>query len=144
VLSSGAERPMELRGPHDVANLGMSLLGMPHDCAHRAVGANLAAVLEHARLRKAGGLRVEPVADDDPSAVRREQIPGMIQVARQNSSAEAAGSRKRKLGSVATKLIKGGRDGRGGGRDDGGDDEDEEDEEVEKDEKPRSADFMSF
>lgn len=111
ILSSGALRPMEVRGAHDVANLGISLLGMPHDCAHKAVGSNVATVLKRARLRKRGGLKVEPLGGDSSDAdgpVRREQIPGLIQIARQNSNAQAAsGSRKRKLGSVAARLVVG-------------------------------------
>ena len=62
---------------------------MTHECAHRAIGSNLAAVLKRARLRKAGGIQVE-AADAEPAAsstyVKREQIPGLIQVARQNSA----------------------------------------------------------
>jgi RNase P/RNase MRP subunit p30 len=166
VLSSGALRPMELRGPHDVANLGMSLLGMAHDAAHKAVGSNLVAVLKRAQLRRGGGLKVESGATSSQTvAVRREQIPGMIQVARQNSSAEAAAkksmagpSRKRKLGSVAARLAAGGRKrgaqqqasgtgGQGSTEEHHGQHEQEEEEQTEEADaaaQPRSADFLAL
>lgn len=149
VLSSGALRPMDLRGAHDVANLGISLLGMPHDCAHKAVGSNLTNVLKRAQLRRGGGLKVEPMGDggdDIDGPVRREQISGMIQIARQNSSAEAAGqSRKRKLGSVAARLVAGkGHKQAGGGSSEQVQPAKEDEEEGNEPDAPRSADFLAL
>lgn len=149
ILSSGALRPMDLRGPHDVANLGISLLGMSHDCAHKAVGSNLADVLKRAQLRRGGGLKVESLGhggSDTDGPVRREQLSGMIQIARQNSSAEASrGSRKRKLGSVPGKLVAGRGHDEAGGETSGEDHVRQEDEEeANEDEAPRSADFLAL
>lgn len=149
VLSSGALRPMDLRGPHDVANLGISLLGMSHECAHKAVGSNLANVLMRAQLRRRGGLKVESLGDGSSDAggpVRREQVSGMIQIARQNSNAEASsGSRKRKLGSFPAKLVAGTGHDEAGGETNVEDQVRQEDEdEANEAEAPRSADFLAL
>ena len=55
VLSSGALRAFELRGPYDVANLG-TLFGLPLAAAKEAVSARMAAVLHHAHARRNGGI----------------------------------------------------------------------------------------
>jgi ribonuclease P/MRP protein subunit RPP1 len=52
ILSSGARTAIELRGPYDVVNLA-TFLGMSEAQAHAAVGQNAAAVVEHAKKRKA-------------------------------------------------------------------------------------------
>ena len=52
ILSSGARTAIELRGPYDILNLG-TFLGLTEAQAHAAVGKNCAAVVEHARKRKA-------------------------------------------------------------------------------------------
>ncbi|XP_042314566.1 ribonuclease P protein subunit p30 isoform X2 [Sceloporus undulatus] len=63
ILSSGAERPLQLRGPYDVANLGW-LLGLSEGNAKAAVSANCRAVLLHgggggpARICKSRGMTV--------------------------------------------------------------------------------------
>ncbi len=63
VLSSGALRAFELRGPLDVANLG-TLFGLPLAAAKEAVTARMAAVLQHAHARRNGspGRLVTPLA----------------------------------------------------------------------------------
>jgi ribonuclease P/MRP protein subunit RPP1 len=52
ILSSAARTAIELRGPYDVVNLA-TFLGMSEAQAHAAVGKNPAAVVEHAKKRKA-------------------------------------------------------------------------------------------
>ncbi len=52
ILSSGARTAIELRGPYDVVNLA-TFLGLSEAQAHAAVGKNPAAVVEHAKKRKA-------------------------------------------------------------------------------------------
>ncbi|KAH0623601.1 hypothetical protein JD844_006526, partial [Phrynosoma platyrhinos] len=51
VLSSSAERPLQLRGPYDVANLGW-LFGLSESNAKAAVSTNCRAVLLHGETRK--------------------------------------------------------------------------------------------
>ncbi|XP_067408922.1 ribonuclease P protein subunit p30 isoform X1 [Emydura macquarii macquarii] len=51
VISSAAERPLELRGPYDVANLGL-LFGLSESDAKAAVSTNCRAVLLHGETRK--------------------------------------------------------------------------------------------
>ena len=53
VLSSGAADPMDIRGPHDVANLAM-LFGLNEAAARSAVSAWPRAVLDRARERRRG------------------------------------------------------------------------------------------
>jgi RNase P/RNase MRP subunit p30 len=63
ILSSGALRAFELRGPHDVANLG-TLFSLPLGAAKEAVASRMLAVLQHARARRAAcvGRQVLPLA----------------------------------------------------------------------------------
>ncbi|KAM8806045.1 ribonuclease P protein subunit p30 [Eudromia elegans] len=51
VISSAAERPLELRGPYDVANLGL-LFGMSEGDAKAAVSTNCRATLLHGETRR--------------------------------------------------------------------------------------------
>ncbi|XP_007894966.1 ribonuclease P protein subunit p30 isoform X2 [Callorhinchus milii] len=51
IMSSAAERPMELRGPYDLANLGL-LLGLSEGDAKAAVSTNCRAALLHGETRK--------------------------------------------------------------------------------------------
>ncbi|XP_028651290.1 ribonuclease P protein subunit p30 [Erpetoichthys calabaricus] len=51
VLSSGAEKPLELRGPYDIANLGL-LFGLSEGDAKAAVSTNCRAVILHGETRK--------------------------------------------------------------------------------------------
>uniref|UniRef100_A0A8D0XYR2 Uncharacterized protein n=1 Tax=Sus scrofa TaxID=9823 RepID=A0A8D0XYR2_PIG len=53
IVSSAAERPLEIRGPYDVANLGL-LFGLSESDAKAAVSTNCRAVLLH------GGEQVLP------------------------------------------------------------------------------------
>ncbi|XP_077678571.1 ribonuclease P protein subunit p30 isoform X3 [Eretmochelys imbricata] len=51
IISSAAERPLELRGPYDVANLGL-LFGLSESDAKAAISTNCRAVLLHGETRK--------------------------------------------------------------------------------------------
>ncbi|XP_061857403.1 ribonuclease P protein subunit p30 isoform X4 [Colius striatus] len=51
VISSAAERPLELRGPYDVANLGL-LFGLSESEAKAAVSTNCRATILHGETRK--------------------------------------------------------------------------------------------
>uniref|UniRef100_A0A8C8VM51 Ribonuclease P/MRP subunit p30 n=1 Tax=Pelusios castaneus TaxID=367368 RepID=A0A8C8VM51_9SAUR len=51
ILSSAAERPLELRGPYDVTNLGL-LFGLSESDAKAAVSTNCRAVLLHGETRR--------------------------------------------------------------------------------------------
>ncbi|KAM4667710.1 ribonuclease P protein subunit p30 isoform 2-T2 [Amazona ochrocephala] len=51
VVSSAAERPLELRGPYDVANLGL-LFGLSEGEAKAAVSTNCRAAMLHGETRK--------------------------------------------------------------------------------------------
>lgn len=51
IVSSAAERPLEIRGPYDVANLGL-LFGLSESDAKAAVSTNCRAVLLHGETRK--------------------------------------------------------------------------------------------
>ena len=63
ILSSGAQRAFELRGPYDVANLG-TLFGLSLAGAKAAVSSRTAAVLQHAAARRmpSFGRQVLPLA----------------------------------------------------------------------------------
>lgn len=51
IISSAAERPLEIRGPYDVANLGL-LFGLTENTAKAAVSTNCRAALLHGETRK--------------------------------------------------------------------------------------------
>ncbi|XP_045897328.1 ribonuclease P protein subunit p30 [Micropterus dolomieu] len=51
ILSSAAEQPLELRGPHDITNLG-SLFGLSDGDAKEAVSSTCRSVVLHAETRK--------------------------------------------------------------------------------------------
>ncbi|XP_058399501.1 ribonuclease P protein subunit p30 isoform X3 [Diceros bicornis minor] len=51
IISSAAERPLEIRGPYDVANLGL-LFGLSESDAKAAVSTNCRAALLHGETRK--------------------------------------------------------------------------------------------
>lgn len=69
ILSSGAQRAFELRGPYDVANLG-TLFGLSLAAAKAAVSSRTAAVLQHAAARRAPSLgrQVLPLAAAQPGS----------------------------------------------------------------------------
>ncbi|XP_053306074.1 ribonuclease P protein subunit p30 [Spea bombifrons] len=51
IISSGAEKPMEMRGPYDVATLGL-LFGLSEGASKAAVSTNCRAALLHGETRK--------------------------------------------------------------------------------------------
>ncbi|XP_073541647.1 ribonuclease P protein subunit p30 isoform X2 [Phyllobates terribilis] len=51
ILSSGAEKPLDLRGPYDVATLGL-LFGLPERSSKAALSTNCRAALLHGETRK--------------------------------------------------------------------------------------------
>ncbi|KAK2500523.1 hypothetical protein MC885_001206 [Smutsia gigantea] len=51
IISSAGERPLEIRGPYDVANLGL-LFGLSENDAKAAVSTNCRAVILHGETRK--------------------------------------------------------------------------------------------
>lgn len=53
IMSSGAENMFELRGPYDVANLGL-IFGLTEEKGKNAVGANCRKILLNAESRRAG------------------------------------------------------------------------------------------
>lgn len=61
IISSGAEKPIDLRGPYDVINLGL-LFGLNEAVARRAVMDNCRAALLHARARTSTAKGVVSVA----------------------------------------------------------------------------------
>ncbi|XP_048843746.1 ribonuclease P protein subunit p30 [Brienomyrus brachyistius] len=84
IVSSGAEMPLELRGPYDIANLGL-LFGLSEGDAKAAVSTNCRAVLLHGETRKTAlGIihttkRTRPAAegrDDDrePPAAKKAKV----------------------------------------------------------------------
>ncbi|CAK6978138.1 ribonuclease P protein subunit p30 [Scomber scombrus] len=72
ILSSAAEKPLELRGPYDVANLGL-LFGLSDGDAKEAVSSSCRSVLLHAETRKTASGVVHTVKSPDtgPAAKRR-------------------------------------------------------------------------
>ncbi|MBN3312176.1 RPP30 protein, partial [Atractosteus spatula] len=51
IISSGAEKPLDLRGPYDISNLGL-VFGLSEGDAKAAVSTNCRAALLHAETRK--------------------------------------------------------------------------------------------
>ncbi|KAI8492926.1 Ribonuclease P protein subunit p30 [Branchiostoma belcheri] len=76
ILSSQAEKAIELRGPHDVANLGV-LFGMNQAQAKDAVSVNCRAVLLHAETRGSavGVISIERIMKQTPGVISVERIP---------------------------------------------------------------------
>ncbi|XP_036404097.1 ribonuclease P protein subunit p30 [Megalops cyprinoides] len=83
IVSSGAEKPLELRGPYDIANLGL-LFGLSEGDAKAAVSTNCRAVLLHGETRKTAlGIihtmkKIQPPMEgqeeDDAPAVKRAKM----------------------------------------------------------------------
>ncbi|CAH1258355.1 RPP30 [Branchiostoma lanceolatum] len=76
ILSSQAEKAIELRGPHDVANLGV-LFGMNQVQAKDAVSINCRSVLLHAETRGSavGVITIERIMKQTPGVISVERIP---------------------------------------------------------------------
>uniref|UniRef100_UPI003AACCD73 ribonuclease P protein subunit p30-like n=1 Tax=Centroberyx gerrardi TaxID=166262 RepID=UPI003AACCD73 len=88
ILSSGAEQPLELRGPYDIANLGL-LFGLSEQDAKEAVSSTCRSALLHAETRKTASgivyttkpsagsshLQGAELQPDEPTAAPEEDQP---------------------------------------------------------------------
>ncbi|KAF3827755.1 hypothetical protein GH733_000990 [Mirounga leonina] len=74
ILSSAAERPLEIRGPYDVANLGL-LFGLSESDAKAAVSTNCRAVLLHGETRKTAFGIISTVKKPRPSEADDDSLP---------------------------------------------------------------------
>lgn len=74
IISSAAERPLEIRGPYDVANLGL-LFGFTENNAKAAVSANCRAALRHAETRKTAFGIISTVKKPRPSEGDDDSLP---------------------------------------------------------------------
>ncbi|XP_047682001.1 ribonuclease P protein subunit p30 isoform X2 [Prionailurus viverrinus] len=74
ILSSAAERPLEIRGPYDVANLGL-LFGLSESDARAAVSTNCRAALLHGETRKTAFGIISTVKKPRPSEADDDSLP---------------------------------------------------------------------
>ncbi|XP_028738699.1 ribonuclease P protein subunit p30 isoform X1 [Peromyscus leucopus] len=74
ILSSAAERPLEIRGPYDVANLGL-LFGLSESEAKAAVSTNCRAAFLHGETRKTAFGIISTVKKPRPSEVDDDSLP---------------------------------------------------------------------
>ncbi|KYO42324.1 ribonuclease P protein subunit p30 isoform B [Alligator mississippiensis] len=74
IISSAAERPLELRGPYDVANLGL-LFGLSESDAKAAVSTNCRAILLHGETRKTACGVVYTMKKPQPVEEEEETLP---------------------------------------------------------------------
>ncbi|XP_027795808.2 ribonuclease P protein subunit p30 isoform X1 [Marmota flaviventris] len=74
IISSAAERPLEIRGPYDVANLGL-LFGLSESDAKAAVSTNCRAALLHGETRKTAFGIISTVKKPRPSEEGDDSLP---------------------------------------------------------------------
>ncbi|XP_029788075.1 ribonuclease P protein subunit p30 isoform X2 [Suricata suricatta] len=74
IISSAAERPLEIRGPYDVANLGL-LFGLTESDARAAVSTNCRAALLHGETRKTAFGIISTVKKPRPSEADDDSLP---------------------------------------------------------------------
>ncbi|KAF6111171.1 ribonuclease P/MRP subunit p30 [Phyllostomus discolor] len=74
IISSAAERPLEIRGPYDIANLGL-LFGLSESEAKAAVSTNCRAVLLHGETRKTAFGIISTVKKPRPSEGDDDSLP---------------------------------------------------------------------
>ncbi|XP_008057363.1 ribonuclease P protein subunit p30 isoform X4 [Carlito syrichta] len=74
IISSAAERPLEIRGPYDVANLGL-LFGLSESDAKAAVSTNCRATLLHGETRKTAFGIISTVKKARPSEGDDDSLP---------------------------------------------------------------------
>ncbi|NP_001135032.1 ribonuclease P protein subunit p30 [Salmo salar] len=72
IVTSGAERPLELRGPYDIANLGL-LFGLSEEDGKAAISTNCRAVHLHGETRKTALGIVHTMKKDQPLTERQEE-----------------------------------------------------------------------
>uniref|UniRef100_A0A3Q2LLU6 Ribonuclease P/MRP subunit p30 n=1 Tax=Equus caballus TaxID=9796 RepID=A0A3Q2LLU6_HORSE len=74
IISSAAERPLEIRGPYDVANLGL-LFGLSESDAKAAVSTNCRAAILHGETRKTAFGIIATVKKPRPSEADDDSLP---------------------------------------------------------------------
>ncbi|XP_063095544.1 ribonuclease P protein subunit p30 isoform X3 [Cavia porcellus] len=74
IISSAAERPLEIRGPYDVANLGL-LFGLSESDAKAAVSINCRAALLHGETRRTAFGIISTVKKPRPSEGDDDSLP---------------------------------------------------------------------
>ncbi|XP_043912862.1 ribonuclease P protein subunit p30 [Protopterus annectens] len=74
IISSGAEKPLELRGPYDIANLGL-LFGLSEAGAKAAVSTNCRAVILHGATRKTAFGVIHTMPRDEQEDKREATAP---------------------------------------------------------------------
>ncbi|XP_023848884.1 ribonuclease P protein subunit p30 isoform X2 [Salvelinus sp. IW2-2015] len=72
IVTSGAEKPLELRGPYDIANLGL-LFGLSEGDGKAAISTNCRAVHLHGETRKTALGIVHTMKKDQPLTERQEE-----------------------------------------------------------------------
>ncbi|XP_072014312.1 ribonuclease P protein subunit p30-like [Amphiura filiformis] len=100
IISSFANKPLELRGPHDVVNLGL-LFGMNENQAKDAVQRNCRAVIMHAATRKSirSSMDIQEISqlpEQDAWKVKSSQeASGFEEMSTHQDTASKAKKRKR-------------------------------------------------
>uniref|UniRef100_A0A8C7QE99 Ribonuclease P protein subunit p30 n=1 Tax=Oncorhynchus mykiss TaxID=8022 RepID=A0A8C7QE99_ONCMY len=72
IVTSGAEKPLELRGPYDIANLGL-LFGLSEEDGKAAISTNCRAVHLHGETRKTALGIVHSMKSEQPLTERQEK-----------------------------------------------------------------------
>uniref|UniRef100_A0A672FLK4 Ribonuclease P protein subunit p30 n=2 Tax=Salarias fasciatus TaxID=181472 RepID=A0A672FLK4_SALFA len=75
ILSSAAEKALELRGPYDIINLG-SLFGLSDENSKAAVSSSCRSVLLHAETRKTASGIISTSRTDQQEALQDQTDPG--------------------------------------------------------------------
>ncbi|XP_010893904.2 ribonuclease P protein subunit p30 [Esox lucius] len=73
IVTSGAERPLELRGPYDIANLGL-LFGLSEQDGKAAVSTNCRAVHLHGETRKTALGIIHTMKKDQPLSEGQREV----------------------------------------------------------------------
>ncbi|XP_038846166.1 ribonuclease P protein subunit p30-like, partial [Salvelinus namaycush] len=74
IVTSGAEKPLELRGPYDIGNLGL-LFGLSEGDGKSAISTNCRSVHLHGETRKTALGIVHTMKKDQPLTERQEDVP---------------------------------------------------------------------
>uniref|UniRef100_A0A4W5QQK4 Ribonuclease P protein subunit p30 n=1 Tax=Hucho hucho TaxID=62062 RepID=A0A4W5QQK4_9TELE len=72
IVTSGAGKPLELRGPYDIANLGL-LFGLSEEEGKAAISTNCRAVHLHGEMRKTALGIVHSMKNEQPLTERQEE-----------------------------------------------------------------------
>lgn len=68
IISSEAQKALEIRGPHDIVNMASTLFGMSTDAARDAISTNARQVLYHAATRIKTAKAVISIASKEPTS----------------------------------------------------------------------------